>query len=651
MPGLGFLCERSQVALDFVDPDDHDTKKDRPVVGVWVLDPDMRAEAERPDMDLCHLLVIVPNDQRWAFETQACEKRFRELAAKGAAAVAFMLPSGRGVPDPARNAARRYDVPLMVGDAGIPWPEIAQVISDERVREAESRIGRLEQILDPIHRTGEQRPGDRKHCTLRNVLDHLARAVDGSALLLDGRGNSLVPGPHPDSSGVDVSPSLIGHLARGELAAASIVSGRRRAHLHSVGLHLPRRILLVARDGEFTEAAGRTILQCAGLLDLVLRADEGDTRRRHLNRTTTALQTTVLKLLMSGNLRLAQDIGQSLWPGLFALRNVRVHVLEGMAQALAATATECHAAFRQSALVVRSPFRAGQLVVIAPEIPDSPGAADSADTDVTRRLQEMVANTPGLRMGTSRPRLLSDVGGALQEAHRALTAPGRADGRTVPGPGPEGDLATCVDPGAGRAWADSFFQPLDDLPTEAREGVLSTVDLAMRLSQSHAAKALGTHRNTIAARIAKVSDRLGLDLNRLADRAVLDLALRLRKLPRAPHPAHGSDGLSELLAGRTVDGWADAYLERLDEDRRELRRTLATWVACDGQVQQTARELGVHLKTVRNHLRGAEGLLGCRLLGSPVEAHDLVMALHIRKASPRLPERLTAPPARLPWAA
>ncbi|WP_441248296.1 helix-turn-helix domain-containing protein [Kitasatospora sp. McL0602] len=55
--------------------------------------------------------------------------------------------------------------------------------------------------------------------------------------------------------------------------------------------------------------------------------------------------------------------------------------------------------------------------------------------------------------------------------------------------------------------------------------------------------------------------------------------------------------------------WAAGLLRRLDEDGRSLRATLLAWLTANTSVERTARRLGLHPQTVRDHLRGAEQLL------------------------------------------
>ncbi|WP_413104175.1 helix-turn-helix domain-containing protein [Streptomyces sp. Inha503] len=641
------------------------------MLGVWLSDPESERNIRLLDTGLRDLLVIVASDQPWLTDPAAAEHRIRILARSGAAGLAIMRTTPQEVPETVLVNARKHGVPLLVGSEELCGSEVAQVVSRERLREYEDRAQQLEEMLDQIRRPGRQR-----HHRLQTLLDRLAKAVEGSVRLVDPHKAVLTAELSAGGPLVEPPAAMVARIVGGEVGAASINHGKHSVRLYSIGYHPPHMVLIVVRDQDFNESTEKIIARSTVLLSLLIRAEEMDSDQYRLQQTMSSMRAAVLHLALNGLTQLAQEIGQSLYPGLFSADQVRVHLITCGERELNAMASKLENALRQQALVVRSPFRSDQLFVITPEWPPSPSPSPGEDrgTSVVQRLHDLVADVPGLRMGASHPKPLASLEEAHQEAHRALTMAGNSQEKLVTAAREEPGLSFFLDPGAGQAWAEAFLRPLDTLAPAVREGILRTIDLSLRFSRLDVAKAIGSHRNTVAARIAKVSELLALDLTRLPDRAVLSLALELRALPphrphttdtpltthvtyethatRTAHTTHkanavsGERSLGDLLADDGAQEWARIYLGRLDADRRELRRTLAAWVACGGNVEQTAQKVGVHLKTVRNHLRAAESLLNCRLLGTPGHTHDLVLAMHALGIAQVLPDHLIRPPSR-----
>ncbi|WP_143645341.1 helix-turn-helix domain-containing protein [Streptomyces antioxidans] len=662
------------MGLRFLDAVDRDSFRARTVLGVWLSDPESERNIRLLDTGLRDLLVIVAADQSWLTDPAAAEHRIRILARSGAAGLALMRTTPQDVPETVLVHAREHGVPLLVSGEELCGSEVAQVVSRERLREYEDRARQLEEMLDQM-----RRPGRQGHHRLQILLDRLAKAVEGAVCLVDPHKAVLTSEMSAGGPLVRPPAAMVARIVGGEVGAASINHGEHSVRLYSIGYHPPHMALIVVRDQDFNESTEKIIARSTVLLSLLIRAEEMDSDQYRLQQTMSSMRAAVLHLALNGLTQLAREIGQSLYPGLFSADQVRVHLITCGERELNATASKLENALRQQALVVRSPFRSDQLFVVTPEQPSAPGASSSPSPpsssspssgedhgrSVVQRLHDLVADVPGLRMGASHPKPLANLEEAHQEAHQALTMAGNGQEKLVTAAREEPGLSFFLDPGAGQAWAKAFLRPLDTLAPAVRESILRTIDLSLRFSRLDVARATGSHRNTVAARIAKVSELLALDLTCLPDRAVLSLALELRALPpRRPATAHtacttrtahtthtakavsGERSLGDLLAGGGAQEWARIYLGRLDADRRELRRTLAAWVACGGNVEQTAQKVGVHLKTVRNHLRAAESLLNCRLLGTPGHTHDLVLAMHALKVAQVLPDHLVRSPSR-----
>ena len=101
---------------------------------------------------------------------------------------------------------------------------------------------------------------------------------------------------------------------------------------------------------------------------------------------------------------------------------------------------------------------------------------------------------------------------------------------------------------------------------------------------------------------------------------------RMRRLLAAVSPAAELDSFSHELLGPLVGLAA--------RQRRELYRTLETYVACGGHSVQTARRLRAHRNTVLYRLERLQTLLGVDLR-DPQARFVLQLALQAREISRR----------------
>ncbi len=176
-----------------------------------------------------------------------------------------------------------------------------------------------------------------------------------------------------------------------------------------------------------------------------------------------------------------------------------------------------------------------------------------------------------------------------------------------------------MDPAALHRWTAHLLRPLDDLPHHTRAELLATTRLGLEFTAVSTAKVLGVSRNTVRARMDRVEGMLRTDFADLTARAAVHLALNaqagLDQLPDGGAPGRAGDArLADLLAGPALRAWAQDLLGRLEDDTRDLRRTLRAWLAVGGNAERAARTLGVHAQTVREHVRSAEPVLERRLL-------------------------------------
>jgi DNA-binding PucR family transcriptional regulator len=141
-----------------------------------------------------------------------------------------------------------------------------------------------------------------------------------------------------------------------------------------------------------------------------------------------------------------------------------------------------------------------------------------------------------------------------------------------------------------------------------------------------ATRHLKIHRNTLVTRLGLIGELLGLDLGRVADQAVLDLALRVRAMPHATtaHEAEVVD-LDDLLRAPAVREWALATLRPIRDPA--LESTLRIWLDRDARLSATADALGVSVPGARKRLGRLERALERSLLQPPSARFDVWLAL------------------------
>ncbi|NED79453.1 PucR family transcriptional regulator, partial [Streptomyces sp. SID11233] len=155
---------------------------------------------------------------------------------------------------------------------------------------------------------------------------------------------------------------------------------------------------------------------------------------------------------------------------------------------------------------------------------------------------------------------------------------------------------------------------------------------------SHATAHLKIHRNTLAARLRLIGELLGLDLDRVADQAALDLALAVRATPTLPRPGRPAGdtrapapSLDEILRTPAVRAWAAQQLRPLGDPGGAGRTadpytTLRTWLECEAQLGPTAEALSISVPAVRKRLTRLETVLRRSLLRTPSARYDLWLA-------------------------
>ncbi|WP_329043275.1 helix-turn-helix domain-containing protein [Streptomyces sp. NBC_00178] len=375
-------------------------------------------------------------------------------------------------------------------------------------------------------------------------------------------------------------------------------------------------------------------------LALSWAAESVERKRRRVDLAESRGREAVLHLLMTGQLSIARQVAGALLPKL--PDPVRVCVVECSGGQRDEVARICAEASGGRTWIVRCPVYARHLILIMPaggeDGPggeDDPGGEDGpGGPEGARPLDLEVAGiVDDCVVGVSDTVRLPDTATAYQQAFHALAVARGTPGRHARfGAGQEPALLVGA---AGARWADALLAPLlTHLPRRPQDPgsqeLAATVASWLAFS-SHATHHLKIHRNTLAARLKLIGEVLGVDLNRVADQAAVDLALRIRATPTLHRPS-GGDGeappedLDAVLRTPGVRDWAAAQLRLLGQAGPTGEETLRTWLRCEAQLSVSAAELGISVPGARKRLNRIEALLHRSLLRTPSARYDLWLA-------------------------
>ncbi|MFI7413881.1 helix-turn-helix domain-containing protein [Streptomyces sp. NPDC049627] len=462
-----------------------------------------------------------------------------------------------------------------------------------------------QELLDHLRPTGRD---------VRRVVTWLADAVQGTAALRDDTG-TLVAG-----TWAPMDEDLVAAVAAGRIASAAW-EGQGR-HLRLVRVEWPNRpsagVLSVSRETPFDRHASDIVMHTVQVIELLLRAGETAAAGRRLARATSDLRLAILQLLMVEDTVSARRVAAGLWPGLLDTDTACVHVVEGTAEDRDRLAEECIEATGERALVVLCPAVEQHVIVV------TPGEAEAQD------LRSLIGPRPHTYLGGSARQSLARTATAYGQAVSALAvAHFRPDKSAVYAERTHPERL--IDPAALRDWTDRLLRPLDTLAHHTRAELLATTRLGLEFTAVNTAKVLGVSRNTVRARMERVEALLRADFADLTARAVVHLALNTQvSLADAPAGTGASDAsplsLCDLLSGPAMHTWAQDLLARLDQNTRDLRRTVRTWIAEGGNAERAAQTLGVHAQTVREHVRSAEPVLERQLLAGGADLYEVVLA-------------------------
>jgi purine catabolism regulator len=373
---------------------------------------------------------------------------------------------------------------------------------------------------------------------LEKILDTVAEAVGGSALVLDGRGRVVAEGraggeaPPPQvvaalsehiaerTSEGRISPFRPGDEGLGERALAVPVPAREQG--------VPRAWLaVIGESGPLADFERLATRQAALVIALELM------RERVVRETERRLAGDVLADALSGRLE-SDDLRGRLRPFGIGPR-AAVLVLEvpdpaGAEQALEAALADAGC----PALVAATTASGRELLcaVVDPEGSDPVAVAERAQA-------ALAADLDGVRVGVSRAAPVSSVRRGFHEARCALEATSLADG-DAPEVASHRDLGAYTlllalqDDEALRAYSDNLLAPIEATEGEYGGELLRSLEAFIQQNGQweRAARSLYCHRHTLRYRIRRIEELTGRDLTRAHDRIELWLALRARELVR-----------------------------------------------------------------------------------------------------------------------
>ncbi|MFF8915023.1 helix-turn-helix domain-containing protein [Streptomyces sp. NPDC015032] len=469
----------------------------------------------------------------------------------------------------------------------------------------------------------------------QELLRWVSGRAEGWAGLLDGDGTVLHGVARtPDRTGADAA-ALATESAR-ELASLGARSFSFDRGPHTVLLFpldgppdAAPPVLAVVAPRPLPDGLGALLADAAMPLAMCWTAETVERKRRRVDLAESRNREAVLHLLMTGQLSIAHQVAGALKPTL--PDPVRVCVVECPAGRRDEVARICTELSGGRSWIVRCPVYARHLILVVPADPDAAGRP------LGRRVADVVDECV---VGASEDVPLSDTATGYRQAFHALAvARGLPTRHAGFGSAPEAALVVGA---SGARWADALLNPLlTYLPRRSHDP--GSQELAATLASwlafsSYATQHLKIHRNTLTARLRLIGELLGLDLNRVADQATLDLALRIRATPtvsRAVRPGQAVPEpprlLDDILRGPAVQEWAAQQLHPLTArdaggSTAVPRATLRIWLECEAQLTPTAAALGISVPGARKRLTRLESMLQRSLLRAPSARYDLWLA-------------------------
>jgi PucR family transcriptional regulator, purine catabolism regulatory protein len=465
--------------------------------------------------------------------TPTRQRRFLELLdGNGLAGLGFGTGfSAKRLPKALVDEAAARGMPLFEVPYEMPFIAITEFAFGKLVNEQYDVLQRAGQVHERLERLVLQGAG------LAQVLDSIAAAVGGAAVVLDAGGAELAR--HPEGGGPtpalteSVAGEVSGRDGSGQVAffapsapeladraLAVPVSGRRDAS--------PIAWLLVVSEngalGPFERLIARQAAMVVGL-ELM--------RERVVRETERRLAGDLLAEALSGRLDTEGALGRLRPFGIESEAAVLVFELDD--PPAAEGDLEAGLAELGAAGLVATTSAAGRPLLCA-VVAGSGG--EPVDTAEALRASLNARHGP-VRAAVSRPVSVGSLRRAFHEARCALEATSLANGDT-PDVASHDDLGAFTlllalqDDDALRAYSDGLLEPIERTEGEYGGELLRSLEAFIENNGNweRAARRLYCHRHTLRYRIRKVEELTGRDMSRATDRIELWLALRARELVR-----------------------------------------------------------------------------------------------------------------------
>ncbi|MGW0663537.1 helix-turn-helix domain-containing protein [Streptodolium elevatio] len=480
--------------------------------------------------------------------------------------------------------------------------------------------------------------------SLGALMNHMTEATGCVFALVEMRGAFRAARPFVLAGEFD-GPEAV--FARGDVRdvrlaerrSATFVLDGRAHHVVGVGTGPTATMLVASRPVPLPADLPTVAARTAWLAGVQLRAHRTEIAESRLADTRTRLREAAFRLLCAGHASAAQQVVGSLRREL--PDPVRVCVLEGIPQQLRERHRGRPEILDEGIWAFRATVRRDAVVLLAP----------AADKGALSDLVSRLAASTGCLVGMSEVVPLRATGTGYEQALHALyAARDQAAGHLQFES--RSQIAQLLGPAAD-SWAHTLLEPLLTYEPPRRTAadtteLLRTARVWLRLAQ-HAPRNLGVHRNTVRERLRLVAELLGADLNRVADQAIVSLALRVHESGNGEAPARRAGThtpLESLLDSPQALQWALSQLRPFLGSHSDVGMdTVRAWLAHDACVVPTAAELGLSVSAARKRLLRVSRDLGRSLLELPGTRHDLWFALLIHD---RAEARINGTPDAMP---
>ncbi|MDN4472005.1 PucR family transcriptional regulator [Demequina zhanjiangensis] len=410
------------------------------------------------------------------------------------------------VPPALIEACEKEGLPLLQVPQATPFMQIIRHVSDAIAKDERARLEASLDAQRAVARAALRPDG------LRAILSELELRLGTWVAMFDASGERVdvvTRREVPDHAVGPVTEAARKLLSRGRPGSVRLDDAGVTATLETIGRRSPLRgVLAVGSAGDLDLAGADLVSSVIALAGIALEQSRTlDTARRRL-------RSGILELLLEGAFDVADSTARALWGGLPS---------EPLVVTVAASDSPGWGLLEQ--LETFADRHHGRIFF---------AERDGQVVAVTARGDEMLTlpflERSSVRAGSSGPVAWAELDRGMDEAARALatTTSGRPLAR-FPELAERGVLTYLAEAG-GEAVAHRLLAPLLEDPADRQLIDAVGVWLAHLGQWDPASRALGIHRQTLRSRVAIAGRQLGLDLERMDDRAELWAALSLLRL-------------------------------------------------------------------------------------------------------------------------